>query len=278
MDISATDLVSTARLELATTLPMTAHPERRLVWGAEHPELIITETLAFHDRRVKDEDVGGKVDAQPPDEPDDDFDQYLVPEGSLFIELYCVRGRELNPVNPANPTVLATAKLPMELYGPDGDDKGANKNNPFGRPRYLQLGRMAARNVRDGDEGNNSPIWRIAIQETSREADDATPEIERFIWFTRRPRDGWTDGRTYSNFRGSWPQVAPGGYVVVGPRPVTAIGYSNSPEDLPSRQRIILDSCREYYRHQRDRPGVHRCRWGNKATGATRHHDYRPGQ
>lgn len=31
-----------------------AGPERALVWGCERPELLITETLAFHDRRVED--------------------------------------------------------------------------------------------------------------------------------------------------------------------------------------------------------------------------------
>ena len=30
--------------------------DRRIVWGCEYPELILTETLAFHDRRVKDTD------------------------------------------------------------------------------------------------------------------------------------------------------------------------------------------------------------------------------
>ena len=30
--------------------------DRRLVWGCERPELLITETLAFHDRRVADTD------------------------------------------------------------------------------------------------------------------------------------------------------------------------------------------------------------------------------
>ena len=31
-----------------------ADQERRLVWGAEYPDLLLTETAAFHNRNVKD--------------------------------------------------------------------------------------------------------------------------------------------------------------------------------------------------------------------------------
>ncbi len=41
--------------------------ERRLVWGAEYPDLLLTETVAFHDRRVKDTayDNGDRKSASP---------------------------------------------------------------------------------------------------------------------------------------------------------------------------------------------------------------------
>src|SRR5690606_36080520 len=60
---------------------------RRLVWGCEGQPLLITEVLAFHDRRVADTefDTTGK-DRENND--DDDLDQVRIPEGSLFIELY----------------------------------------------------------------------------------------------------------------------------------------------------------------------------------------------
>ena len=31
-----------------------AHPERALVWGCERPELLISESIVFHDRRTED--------------------------------------------------------------------------------------------------------------------------------------------------------------------------------------------------------------------------------
>jgi hypothetical protein len=64
--------------------------DRKVVWGCERPELLITETLAFHDRRT--EDLGTDDDTSKktndPMMPDDDYDQRLRPRGSLFIELH----------------------------------------------------------------------------------------------------------------------------------------------------------------------------------------------
>ncbi len=39
----------------AADLPTPLNQTRGVVWGAERPELLITETLAFHDRRTEDE-------------------------------------------------------------------------------------------------------------------------------------------------------------------------------------------------------------------------------
>lgn len=63
--------------------------DRRLVWGIERPELLLTEAIAMHDRRTEDltsDPTGKKTDAVM--NPDDDFDQRLVPRPSLFLELY----------------------------------------------------------------------------------------------------------------------------------------------------------------------------------------------
>ena len=73
---------------------------RGVVWGAERPELLMTEGLALHDRRLIDETltdaVGvdpGAVNGEPADMGnfaggDDDPDQILRPRGSAFVELY----------------------------------------------------------------------------------------------------------------------------------------------------------------------------------------------
>lgn len=56
------------------------------VWGCERPELLMTETLAWHDRRTDDLSVGNKV--VDPSGADDDFDQSRRPWGAFFVELY----------------------------------------------------------------------------------------------------------------------------------------------------------------------------------------------
>ena len=51
---------------------------RGLVWGCERPELLITETLAFHDRRTT---INTGITPNT-------WQQQYPPEGSLFIEIY----------------------------------------------------------------------------------------------------------------------------------------------------------------------------------------------
>ena len=125
-------------------------PDRAVVWGCETPELIITETAAFHDRRVKDTNQEKPVEGQVArkrlpedaelDDPnneinaedlDEDLDQFRVPQGSLFLELYCTRNK------PSNNNVV-----PNELY------QSVNGSS------FLDLEKMAP---------GNTPVWRIAI-------------------------------------------------------------------------------------------------------------------
>ena len=58
--------------------------------GCERPELLITETLAWHDRRTDDlTGVGtaSEEDTSHPFDPDNDFDQRRRPRGAFFVEL-----------------------------------------------------------------------------------------------------------------------------------------------------------------------------------------------
>ena len=73
--------------DLATTDP-TLEPDRAVVWGCERPELMITETLAFHD--VRTEDLGTDSSNMSTDHThtnplnmDPHFDQRLPPLGAL---------------------------------------------------------------------------------------------------------------------------------------------------------------------------------------------------
>lgn len=225
---------------------------RGLVWGAEAPDLLITETLAFHDRRVKDTryDTTGE-DRSASSQPDDDVDQFRIPQGSLFVELYCPR-----PARWSNAGQQPNQKpaLPPELYDASG---------------RLMLSRSPTA---------GSPIWRLALQKLNKAGDPGhpqrllgtapesaafdpfaasllppgmspagttPPQIDRLAYFgdfsSIPPADR---PRSYYLQPGSTPSLQPGQYAVVGPRPQTHVGSiapaSGNLWDRPSPQRIVL--------------------------------------
>jgi hypothetical protein len=226
--------------------------DRRVIWGAEYPDLLLTETGAFHDRRARDtaNDTGSsaKVQSMPPDATGT-LDQIRIPQGSLFVELYCTR-------NGSNPY------YPADLYTNNGGQWG------------LDLGRMTAAN-----NGSQYPVWRLAIlgstlssaanninnrmgntnpDSTSLDPyygpymsspaadpyhlsvfDPANPigpvTIERIAWLAApsgaQIPSASTEDQTkifYNQNSGAQVLLAPDNYAVVGPRPTTYVGLQNT--------------------------------------------------
>ena len=158
-------------------------PQRGLVWGCERPELVLTETMAFHDRKTQDlwtsstpagpttspgqwTTAGGTMPAPMGQPPDTDFDQHLLPQATAFIELY-------NPWNTQNSILSGDAipnaeEVPGEFYNVAG-------GSPTGVVLNAQVGNLAT----------GSPIWRLAltVAGTSGDLDDPItanqPPIER---------------------------------------------------------------------------------------------------
>jgi len=172
---------------------------RGVVWGCERPELVISETLAFHDRRTKDTDeenagAGEFVHpADPADPVDDDFDQKYKPEGNLFVELH-------NPWSDLEPQT--------------GDLCNAVDPTVGG----VKL---------DASQGG-SPAWRLIIVDggdANKDPDDpdrgAWPAIERTVYFVGQgvALPGGVGGAV--NFRrdggGGLAPILPGRYCVIGP-------------------------------------------------------------
>ena len=167
-----------------------------IVWGCERPELLITETLAWHDRRTEDlSSPAGKYDdgTGPGSGPDTHFDQRYMPQSAFFVELY-------------NPSSLS-ALSPAEFYD---------------APQQLAL------DLKVGD----SPVWRMLIVKNvaanaDKDPDDPDPatrtpntDIERSIYLTDNSgMDFWTPedtGATRFYTSQAVGSVAPGGYAVVG--------------------------------------------------------------
>jgi hypothetical protein len=259
--------------------------DRRLVWGCEYPDLVLTEIVAFHDRRVKDteqDDHSETMEESDPypqkrkhsaydpalelDDPDQkkgdsDLDQFRIPQGSLFLEFYCTRNRQVNNPN-----------FPTDLYSLDtGDGKWK-----------LDLGRLSPAN----DGGLRYPVWRTVItkhpdsgtgqasvaQQAIARPDKITYqpkidpsgsaadnpagtnviptepdeiEIERVVWFTNSPATTHAESAvTYYNRNAGDVLIEPGAYAVAGPRQKTVIGRKSatSVEGTPSSQVIDLSN------------------------------------
>ena len=235
----------------------------------------MTETLAFHDRRVADtgQDPTGKRRAEKDSSGnwvagsptgDDTLDQTRIPQGSFFAELYCTN-------NPNNPIA------PADLYA----------YNLIDGKWYLDLERMAP-----PDASNLSyPVWRMVIGKSGagdsartrcraipipfpwkpnsmlgaerQQSLPGTPTgsniaIDRIIWFTTQGPSS-TGSATHRDWdkvyynRGTAGTAALAGdhYAVVGPRITTNIGsmYAGSPYPSgtaralgqPSGEKIVLN-------------------------------------
>ncbi len=186
---------------------------QHIVWGCERPELLISETLAFHDRRTEDLPAYGYAynPPQPQDGEDQkgdsvrDLDQRYRPQGSLFVELY----------HPWFENEPPSAEL---------DTPGAT---PAAQPG-VDLTRTTP---------NGEPVWRLVMapaepdpdaQGLPRDPDHPDqakrPEIERAAYFVPRPAAGFPEeatipvsyypGPSYASGIG---KILPGRYAVIGP-------------------------------------------------------------
>lgn len=125
---------------------------RGVVWGAERPEVLLTEGVAWHDRRL--EDLGSETDQNsdgkvvtgnsPTAKKDDDLDQLRKPKGFTYVEAY-------------NPQ-LGDDQRPAELYSSVAANNGSTTASAG-----VRLDRLS--NAADPIDNMRSPVWRIAVVE-----------------------------------------------------------------------------------------------------------------
>ena len=157
------------------------HPDRALVWGCERPELLISESIVFHDRRTEDldnEQPNAGEQAAQIGPMDDDSDQRLLPRSGAFFELY---NPWFNPTSDANAPVSGSW-APAEFYR---DVTTGNFTNGI---------RLNQTTLNTNSNNNRSPVFRlIVVRGNQRHRDpDAFEEafkpnadaIERAIYFT----------------------------------------------------------------------------------------------
>ncbi len=195
-----------------------------VVWGMERPELLITETLAYHDRRTEDtgdeasvdnfygdtETMPGTTTEAMMDRQDKDFDQRLRPFAPFFIELYnpWLTQSSVDPINNGQP---AAVEMPAELY-----------TNPAIRGVKLD-----ALDV----QTNSSPVWRmlvVANASIGADPDDPGPpaptvpfvdtDVDRTVYFADPTsiNDYAAAPRYFSDPAHPLAPVLPGRHAVVG--------------------------------------------------------------
>ncbi|MGI9459070.1 MAG: hypothetical protein ACR2NF_03650, partial [Pirellulales bacterium] len=216
--------------------------DENVVWGCEQPDLIITETLAFHDRGIADGDG------------DADFDQVRVPQGSLFLELYGTR-------NPQSP------HLPAELYR---NGKLVLGLTPTGNSREEPIWRLALSELRKTNDKQKDLFHHLtecpdtlsldphdsddgSYIKFKRGSDSIQIHFDRYVWFHNENPDefqtygGPTNDNTFRFRKGpNWGEMnhlSPGNYLVAGPRQKTIMGSREviipPPEDDPDGEATV---------------------------------------
>ncbi len=218
------DLVPSNGWDVDGDLGTTAESDRAIVWGCERPELIISETAAFHD--IRTEDLGnddGDMATTSDATPDNDFDQRLLPVGSAFVELM-------------NPWMGSADKQQGELYFTDAS---GNRGVRLGDRRRVFWRLLVVNDIRTVAEQNANPLDWDALQDNQLTlpgaVTDSEVSVERIVYFadpTRAapgpalPNGGRVDIRTglfeattppEVYFRsGAIAPILPGRYVVIG--------------------------------------------------------------
>ncbi|MFM9118521.1 MAG: hypothetical protein ACKOU6_20415, partial [Planctomycetota bacterium] len=224
--------------------------QRGVVWGIEAPELIITETFATHNRGVRDTDYeapNAKKRATNNKQTDDDLDQFRQPQGSLFVELQCVSSASGDAMAPA-PDLSDFGSYFVDLgrMAPARQIGNANRAHPVWRivvTKTLAKDQAISdlnRKVNDPYVYNFDPRAPIDRLVSNAPANITYQATERIIWFAPQDPTGYPEqnqvfyGRSgqfgtppaniVSNQRFTNLLVPPGGYAVVGPRPMTSFG------------------------------------------------------
>ncbi len=161
---------------------------REVVFGVENPELVFTESMALHDVRVRDTNLDSSGNAKGGNPGDDeDTDQVRIPQGSLFLELYCPRERLPTTVTVTNPE---SAGVPAELYNVATAANPASYAIELDRTVTTWFNDTGNPNLDYGNDDGDPmhryqvPVWRIAISEPhfqSPQAERSPLELRKFL-------------------------------------------------------------------------------------------------
>ena len=146
------------------------------VWGCERPEILITETWAWHNRRTDDLNTSGQVVDSPTATADDDFDQQRRPQGAFFVELFSPWSSTASRYDPSavKPVDVTDWTKPSEsmraepLPAEFATNEDVNGDGVLGSNEDINgNGQLDMRSWHDsainlsGTAPSDSPIWRL---------------------------------------------------------------------------------------------------------------------
>ncbi|HEY2414607.1 MAG TPA: hypothetical protein VGI40_20335 [Pirellulaceae bacterium] len=240
-----------------TTSPDDTGAFRGLVWGLEAPDLLISETLAFHDRGLKDTNQDNNSSGQggtfvDPSKnspmsltPDQTLDQFRMPKGSAFIELYSPRATAW----PGEPTSYKTPSGGLNLAYTSPAD-----GSPLWRLAFSKLNGTAAIS-----DPNNPAVLAVGTAANTQYPETVQPElvvntgsgwsakmslldtskalaVDRFAYFVNSTLSSDANN-SFVNTNisvGGTLSLFPGQYAVVGPRALTYLGSQNPSGATPT--------------------------------------------
>ena len=145
--------------------------ERGVVYGAERPEILITETFAHHDRQNEDIDEEQAINGPDGDasgatiaDGDTDWDSRRVPQSSFYVELFHPHRQSTTAGNPRQ----GYQTLPAEFSANEPPIKNPLDSNVHG----VDLEIVAP---------DDTPVWRIAVHRGTHA--DKPDEHVRTIYF-----------------------------------------------------------------------------------------------
>ena len=109
--------------------------DQHVVWGYEGSDLLLTESLAFHDTRIS---INTRVQAGRRIFDETNWGQVRLPEGSLFLELFCPRSNNFD---------------------------SAAISNTMPSNYWLNDGRLNLSAFSTDSNGIRFPVWRVLLLE-----------------------------------------------------------------------------------------------------------------
>jgi hypothetical protein len=215
-------------------------PDRDVVWGIERPELLITETVCWHDRNTDDLTLSSNQRLTAESNADTDFDQARRPRGAFFFELFSPWDSQAaeydqsglkavrRTVQGGTSSLLRAEPLPAELLA---------VSEPAGSDALARFDAGSRINLSGTSSSGGYPVWRLATFTNTSTGTTSDPLISttatawRTFYFRQPPLDLVRNSNNGDVVSGTaavayWPSS---GTVTVGAQSPIVFGTGTSP-------------------------------------------------